>query len=80
MATDLAAAERHILSQETAQVEDSHPRGSALIPKLEHYPSLLVCSAVRQLSKSQRDFGNRGAVFSMTYEWRPNCHFERSKL
>ncbi len=32
------------------------------------------CSTARQLSKSRRCFGNSGAVFSTTYEWRLNCH------
>jgi len=33
----------------------------------------LVCSVVRQLSKSRRCFGNSGVVFSTTYDWRLNC-------
>jgi len=38
------------------------------------FSSSLVCSTVRQLSKSRRCFGNSGVVFSTTYDWRLNCH------
>jgi len=49
-----------VLTQESAQVEDSHPRWFV-------QPS-------RQLSKSRRCSGMAGVVFSTTREWRLKCH------
>jgi len=39
-----------------------------------HFLPSLFCSSARQLSKFRRCFGDRGFVFSTTYEWRLNCH------
>jgi hypothetical protein len=50
----------------TRLLSEEPPKSTIFIP--------VVCSTVRQLSKSRRCFANGGAVFSTTYEWRLNCH------
>ncbi len=59
-ASVLSARITRLLSQETAQVEDSHPRW--FVQPSANCRNLAVAS------------GNSGVVFSTTYEWRLNCH------
>src|ERR1700751_1148041 len=56
----LSARITRLLSQETAQVEDYHPRW--FVQPSANCRNLAVPS------------GHSGVVFSTTYEWRLNCH------